>query len=75
MTLIEVAEHVSLIDSTAEAMKAHPRSRSSGRQVAMLQQVLDLDGCVESDIGELSVQSARDAHGMSRPVEEIGSPK
>src|SRR5664279_515549 len=38
----------------------------------MLQEVLDLDGRVIGEGGELAVESLRDAYGVRRAVEEIG---
>src|SRR6516162_2993396 len=46
-----------------------------GQQVAMFEQVLDLDGCVEGDIRKFCMQSASNAHGVCWPVEEIGIAK
>ena len=39
--------------------------------MAILEQVLDLNCCIESDVGELSMESACDTHGMCRAIEEV----
>ena len=65
----------SLSDSTAETTKAQPSAASSGKMLAPLQNMLDLDRRVEGHVRELRVQRPRESSERFGPFRKSGSPK
>src|SRR5215208_6519244 len=71
MILIEILQYLVIDCLDRGGDKQHARALEFGKLILMLQQVLYLDGSVESDGGKLRMQGARNAQCVGRPIQEI----